>query len=111
MDGFVSIRMEPANMEFNSTALPVYYSLMLHYCKHNPDFYSTWLEHNNFEWAIRFLFLDSSFPIEWPVHSIFMEMLQHACESSDAFKLKLISMTEKISPNNKKPASIFNTVR
>ena len=111
MDGFVIIRMEQANMEFNSMALPVYYGLMLSYCKHNPEFYSTWLEHKNFDWAIRFLFLDSSFPVEWPAHSIFVEMLQDACASSDAFKLKLISMTEKLTPNNKKPASIFNTVR
>jgi hypothetical protein len=59
-DFFISISPSLRLIAYNQQAMPAYYAILLLCCERDPNFLQSWTSQGNFEWAIRYLYLETS---------------------------------------------------
>ncbi|CAO3573904.1 unnamed protein product [Mortierella alpina] len=48
---YVCLQNNPTNIQFHREVLPIYFGLVLRFCRLSPVFHSEWIKCNNFTWA------------------------------------------------------------
>lgn len=49
---YVCLQNNPTNAQFHREVLPIYFGLVLRFCKLDPTFHLEWAQCNNYTWAI-----------------------------------------------------------
>lgn len=87
LDFWISLNPNPRYKQYNSSSLPPFYSLILLTCKENSKCLEKIVFHHNFEWAIRYLYLETTEYEE--TAKIIFEILTMCC-TYPAFRQKHI---------------------
>ncbi|KAF8979549.1 hypothetical protein BGZ46_005284 [Entomortierella lignicola] len=49
---YVCLQINPANVQFHREILPIYFGLVLRFCKLEPKFHMEWVQCHNYTWAV-----------------------------------------------------------
>jgi len=93
-DFFISISPSERYVRYNQYALPSFYSVILLCATQSPRFLQTWMNHTNFEWAVKYLYLET--PDYSQVANVIYEILKTCCVAQpggQAFRTKHIPLT------------------
>jgi len=78
---------EPVRV-YNEIELPIFYGLIHSCCLDNKSFFKAWLEHDNFAWAIHFMFFEHTLPRVMPV----LQATVEAALKDDELKLAMAAV-------------------
>lgn len=88
LDFFISISPETRYRTYNQAALPPFYTILHMLCVNSPKYLEKLMFHQNFAWALKFLYLET--PEYVHTSTVVYEILKLCCNASPTFRVKHI---------------------
>src|SRR6185369_2077129 len=108
-DFYALVNLKEEQTEYNAQTLPHYYRIMMMCCKHDPEYLPKWMDHSNWSWAVKNVFLNTLITLDCQLHDVIIELLTLGCTAYPEFRDKLIALVTSTPP--KGPIGAVNTLR
>ncbi|KAF9573120.1 hypothetical protein EC968_008969 [Mortierella alpina] len=92
---YVCLQNNPMNVQFHREVLPIYFGLVLRFCRLSPIFHSEWIKCNNYTWAIQTM-IWGGFTQHCPQE--LRQLLQYSLAQEPLFRHECWRMLQSVEP-------------